>query len=88
MHARAIKGDPDGAYFPPYKLRYNYALENYLDSRLTFAIKGNDENSAKFRQRLPGHTFKNIRESTALIVKRKKSYQSDIRGVVEIPLPS
>lgn len=54
IYARTIKarfGVFSAYYSPPftafYELRYDYTLENYSDSRLTFAIRENDENSTK-----------------------------------------
>lgn len=56
--------------------------------RLTFAIRGNDENSAKFRHRAADHSFKNNRGRRAVLDRQaEKSHQSGASSTSPAPSP-
>lgn len=56
---------------PQYELQYNYMFESYLDPRLTFAIRGNDENSAKFLRRLSAIVLRTFMGSPPCLTRWK-----------------
>jgi len=75
---------------PQYELQYNYTFESYLDPRLTFAIRGNDENSTKFLRRLSAIVLRTFMGSALSHQAEKASPKAapSVRDIVATPSPS